>query len=218
MAVAIVGSGCLVIGALFLIRQKSIVPSTAPVTKTALAAARQSDHPVDSAPPPTATNFAKLSVPPEVSNIGGVSSNTAEITGSPQTAPNDAAKGRHEDYVRRRISTLEDLAMDNDSSSLDVILSELTNADPQIRKAALEATIQFASRDAIPKLAEVASQTDDPQEKIALKDAIEFLKLPSLTEVLAANKAAQPAQPVKPFVKAAHPLPPAARLPGPASQ
>jgi cystathionine beta-lyase family protein involved in aluminum resistance len=108
--------------------------------------------------------------------------------------------------------------MDNDSSSLDTILSELTNADPQIRKAALEATIQFASRDAIPKLAEVAAQTDDPQEEIALNDAIEFLKLPSLTEVIAANKTAQPAQPVKAFVKAAHPLPPAARAPSPTTQ
>jgi HEAT repeat protein len=73
--------------------------------------------------------------------------------------------------------------MNDDRGSLDTILSELGNRDPEIRKAALEATIQFGSRDAIPKLADAVSQTDDPTEKAALTDAIEFLKLPSLTEI-----------------------------------
>ncbi len=74
--------------------------------------------------------------------------------------------------------------MNDDAASLNQILSELANRDPRIRKAALEATIQFGSRDAIPKLTDAATQTDDPREKAAITDAIEFLKLPSLTEVM----------------------------------
>src|SRR5207248_9485002 len=75
-------------------------------------------------------------------------------------------------------------------ASLDTILAELTNRDPEIRKAALDAAIQFGSRDAIPKLADVASRTDDAHEKAALADAIEFLKLPSLSDVEAQSRAA----------------------------
>ena len=80
---------------------------------------------------------------------------------------------------------LQSLAMNDDSASLQSILEELNNRDPQIRQAALEAVVQFGSRDAIPRLQDAASQTEDPHEKAALADAIEFLKLPSLTEVLA---------------------------------
>jgi hypothetical protein len=87
-------------------------------------------------------------------------------------------------YVQKRTQELQDLAMDNDPDSLKTIMSELSNPDPKIRKAALDATIQFASRDAIPGLREVAARTADPKEKGALEDAIEYLQLPSLTEVM----------------------------------
>lgn len=219
IAIAMIATGCLVIGALFVIRQKSNAPFPVAATQSAqsdLSSAQQSAHVPDTQVSPAA-NFAKAPITDEAPNLTDVSPKAVGTAASPQSGPNDAAKASHEAYVSTRVSELEDLAMDNDSSSLDVILSELTNADPEIRKAALEAAIQFGSRDAIPKLAEVASQTDDPEEKKALTDAIEFLKLPSLTEVLAANKGAQSAQTIKP-VKAARPKMPTARLPGPLPQ
>lgn len=110
---------------------------------------------------------------------------TNAIASDTQGANASSAQDGHQAYVEQRSSQLMDLAMNDDRASLDSILSELTNRDPEIRKAALEATIQFGSRDAIPKLADAASQTDDPNEKTALNDAIEFLKLPSLTEISA---------------------------------
>jgi len=99
------------------------------------------------------------------------------------TMPSDSSEDAQKAYVEQRSAQLLEMAMTDDRTSLDSILSELANRDPEIRKAALEATIQFGSRDAIPKLADAASQTDDPNEKAALTDAIEFLKLPSLTEI-----------------------------------
>jgi hypothetical protein len=110
----------------------------------------------------------------------------------PVAAPEDA----HQAYVDQRSAQLMDLAMTDDRGNLDTILSELSNRDPEIRKAALEATIQFGSRDAIPKLADAASQTDDPNEKAALADAIEFLKLPSLTEISSQSPRPAASQPV----------------------
>jgi HEAT repeat protein len=101
---------------------------------------------------------------------------------------------KHEAYVTARIAELMDLGMDDQRSSLDTILSELNNRDPRIREAAVEAAIQFGSRDAIPVLIDAAAQTDDTKEKAALLDAAEFLKLPTLSEVTAQKNQSQPAQ------------------------
>jgi len=106
-----------------------------------------------------------------------------------QPAAQPATEDAHEAYVEKRSAELMDIAMTDERTNLDIILSEISNRDPEIRKAALEATIQFGSRDAIPKLADAISQTDDPNEKAALADAIEFLKLPSLTEIRAQSSA-----------------------------
>lgn len=107
----------------------------------------------------------------------------------PDSASTASTEDAHQAYVEKRTAELMDIAMTDDRSNLDTILSELSNRDPEIRKAALDATIQFGSRDAIPKLTDAISQTDDPNEKAALADAIEFLKLPSLTEIRAQSQA-----------------------------
>ncbi len=84
------------------------------------------------------------------------------------------------------------LAMNEDAASLERILAELRNPNRERRAAALRAAIQFGSRDAIPQLAEAAAAAHDANEKAELRDAIEFLKLPSLSEVLARRAPAAP--------------------------
>lgn len=101
----------------------------------------------------------------------------------------DKNSSNHADYVRQRADELMTLAMRNDSASLETILSELQNSDPQIRKAALDATVQFSDRAAIPRLRDLAARTSDDQEKEQLLDAANYLALPSLTEVLARQQA-----------------------------
>lgn len=93
-----------------------------------------------------------------------------------------AAGTAYVDYVSNRIELLDKLSMNDDTGSLQVILSELTNSDARIRKAALEATIQFDSGDAIPTLKQDAAIAQDPVEKQALLDAAKFLALPSIAE------------------------------------
>lgn len=112
---------------------------------------------------------------------------TGAMPGAHSAAPSAgaAAGTTHAAYVAQRVAVLQELSMDDQDSSLRTILSELTNRDPQIRKAARDAAVQFASRDAIPDLLQAAAQTEDPEEKKELIEAAEFLKLPSLTEVMA---------------------------------
>jgi hypothetical protein len=98
------------------------------------------------------------------------------------------AAAAHEKYVRQRIKELNALAMNNDVASRDAILSEVkTNSDRRIRAAALEAAIQFDDRSVVPPLQAIAAQTDDPEEKQNILDAIDYINLPSLTEYMAAN-------------------------------
>ena len=87
--------------------------------------------------------------------------------------------------VETRVQELLDLGMEEDPQSLQTILSELSNADPEIRSAAVEATVQFGSRDAIPELENAMFWAENAEQRKAIADAIEFLKLPKITEVAA---------------------------------
>jgi len=107
-----------------------------------------------------------------------------EGTSDSDEAMAETPEAKQAGYVAKRVAELQDLGMENDSASLDTILSELDNGDPSIRQAAVEAAVQFGSRDAIPRLMKAAAQADDPKEKSAILDAIEFLNLPTLTEAL----------------------------------
>ena len=61
----------------------------------------------------------------------------------------------------------------------------MTNAEPLVRKAALNAVIQFNDRSAIPELQKIAEATVDPFEKVDILKAIDYIKLPSFTEMMA---------------------------------
>jgi hypothetical protein len=99
------------------------------------------------------------------------------------------ADASHEEYVEQRIHELERLARESGADSLNAILLELENPDKEIRKGALEATIQFRDRSSIPRLEVIAASTADPEEKTEILEAIEYLKLPTLTERLAEQQA-----------------------------
>jgi hypothetical protein len=111
---------------------------------------------------------------------------TLIVTAAPPAIMDAAALAEEQRAsIQARIAHLNELEAKDDSASLQAILSELTNPEMEIRAAAIESTIQFQSRDAIPALADLAARTSNPQEKQALLDAAEFLKLPTMTEIRA---------------------------------
>jgi HEAT repeat protein len=95
---------------------------------------------------------------------------------APAAPPADAAERES------RIAALDALAREEDPESLRTILASLSDPDPAIRRAALEATLAFGSREAIPRLQDVAATTEDPVERGALLDAAAYLELPTLGE------------------------------------
>jgi type VI protein secretion system component VasK len=130
------------------------------------------------------TDFHSTNSGPDNASLGraGLRQVTPPGQAALDSGADDAAQTpeQHEARVSERVAELQDLAMNNDPASLNSILSALGDSDAPVRKAAVEAAVQFGSRDAIPALQDAAMQTEDPQEKIDLLKAVEFLKLPPL--------------------------------------
>jgi hypothetical protein len=89
--------------------------------------------------------------------------------------------------LEARLTELEDLSLNNDPESLQKILLSVTDPLPEIRAAALDAAMQFGSRDAIPELKRISANSTDFKLKTEIQKAIEFLEMPSLTEYVQAH-------------------------------
>ena len=172
------------VAAWFLARQKAAGPTDlqAPPGTDQSADAGTTNVSPGTAPP---TEVPKESASPPLA--------AREATSDSDDPMKETPEAKHEAYVAKRVAELQDLGMENDSASLDTILSELDNGEASIRQAAVEAAVQFGSRDAIPRLTQAATQVNDPKEKAAILDAIEFLNLPTLTEALAQKNSNAPA-------------------------
>ena len=132
---------------------------------------------------------ARAEVPP--SQPGVIAAGTAEATEAIVGARNE----EHEARVAARVAELEALSTKTDRASLDTLLAEVRNADHEIRQAALDAISQSGNRAAIPGLREAAAQTTDSRDKQAILETIEFISLPTLTEILRGrNGTNRPAQ------------------------
>ena len=92
------------------------------------------------------------------------------------------------DSVDEQIIALFELGASNDADSLKKVTPSLSDSNPEIREAALEATLQFGSRDAIPILEELATKTEDRWEKIEILEAAKFLALPTFSEIRAQRR------------------------------
>lgn len=110
--------------------------------------------------------------------------------------PADRTREEQEEArVAARIAQLWDLSAKTDRASLETILSEVRNPDEEIRQAALDAISQSGNRAAIPGLREAAAQTQDSPQKQAIEDVIEYISLPTLTEILRGQSATNNSRP-----------------------
>ena len=54
----------------------------------------------------------------------------------------------------------------------------MTHREPEVRKAAKDALVQLGDTNAIPGLEQALGLVEDPREKLAMMEAIDYLKLP----------------------------------------
>jgi hypothetical protein len=171
------GLAALALCALIFISPRPVTPATAQVAEPLTGAGDQPPL----APPPEEAAASPATLP----RIQPLSTPTAKKESSQTEGADASARAElHETQVEARIAELRDLSRKKDMPSLEVLLSEVKNSDQEIRQAALDAIGQTGNRAAIPRLLELAAQTENAKEKQAIVDAVEFMKLPTLTEVL----------------------------------
>jgi hypothetical protein len=95
-------------------------------------------------------------------------------------ATNTTTPEQHQAAIDAETDHLQQWSMNDDPASLSNILADLTNSEKEVRDAAIEASKQFGSSNAIPALKAAAMNTTDTEEQIALLEAADFLSLPSV--------------------------------------
>ena len=177
IVLAILGFGVIALAGLFILRQQHGAATESPINAPPLIAASSDSQ---------QANAAKSNVTRPLGvdmNASGRSATPAIATSTSNSAGVSPSRGdtglTHEEYVEKRVGELMDLGMSDDPRALKTILSELANPEAEIRQAAIEATKQFGSTDAIPALQSAMTNGVSADDRQDLKDAIEFLKLPS---------------------------------------
>jgi len=113
---------------------------------------------------------------PGLARKDAASSSPLSTNGPPVVSLEDRQKA-----IEAEVERLERLGMNDDDASLFDILQALTNSEKEIRLAAIGATKQFGSTNAIPALSVAAENASDLKEKIVALEAVEFLSLPPAT-------------------------------------
>lgn len=89
-----------------------------------------------------------------------------------------------EDRVQARVAELFELSSKLAPAALETLLAEVRNQNPEIRQAALDAISQSGNRTLIPRLLQAAEETEDADQRRAIAETVEFLNLPTLSEVM----------------------------------
>jgi hypothetical protein len=133
-------------------------------------------------PPPAAAPIAITKAKPAAPQTAPTITNIP-ITAPAPVATNTLTPEQRQTAIDAETARLQQWSMNDDPASLSSILADLTNSEKEIREAAIEATEQFGSTNAIPILKNLAANDADPKEKAALLDAANFISLPSIFDV-----------------------------------
>jgi hypothetical protein len=157
----------------------------------ALLASRTGDEAGGFPPSPSPSMTAQAPDPPE--SLGSRPIPPAPSPALPPEAEAEArlpadvaesvARYRAAEDREEREEILLELAFTEDPASLRFLLDELDRADAKSLEGVLFAIVQYGSRDAIPRLRELAGQASSPERARRLTEAADYLELPSLTEV-----------------------------------
>ncbi|MEN3942916.1 hypothetical protein WJU23_16575 [Prosthecobacter sp. SYSU 5D2] len=90
------------------------------------------------------------------------------------------------------ISDLFDAATEGTPEKTEAVYAALSHPNDAVREGALDAIIQHMGRESIPRLRAALAAARTPEEKTRLTEAIEFIELPTLSEIRGASDAPRP--------------------------
>jgi len=108
------------------------------------------------------------------------------------------------DELERELKEIGDLSLAGagDPYAAGLLVGKLTHREREVREAALSALIHLNDTNVIPSMEQTVGAIEDPREKVALMDAIAYLKLPEEVEMPpAASADATAAMPVPSTVR-----------------
>jgi hypothetical protein len=120
--------------------------------------------------------------------VGMVGNTTADATVPPRdpppSEPSVIAMTFEQEHAARIEKDQDEMrealtSGNSDPATMNKVLDRLTHSDPEIRKEALSTAVNMGNQSAIPRLKEAMDQLEDPREKVAFMDAIDFLQLPT---------------------------------------
>ncbi len=122
----------------------------------------------DEAAVPTATN----------SPIG------TALAPTPGSSPESKKGSPSGDEVERELQEINDLSLAGTGNphAAGLLAGKLTHREKEVRAAALDALIHLNDTNIVPTLEQTVGVIEDPREKVALLDAIAYLKLPEDAE------------------------------------
>jgi hypothetical protein len=104
---------------------------------------------------------------------------------------NSSNKAPTDEQIRDAVVNAEVLAIQDTVGQADgtnnpvviaALIGKFSHEEPEVRKAALDGLIQLNDTNAVPAMEQSLAAIKDPREKVAVLDAIEYLKLPSMTD------------------------------------
>jgi HEAT repeats len=125
-----------------------------------------------------ASKPAKIAPAPAITSVAPAPASTP----APVVVKKTVTPEEREVAINAEKDRLFEWEMNDDPQSLSKILGDLTHPEKEIRLAAIEATKQFGSKDAIPTLKELVKNTDDAEEQAALLEAADFLSLTPMSD------------------------------------
>ena len=149
-------------------------------------------------PPPSVPRPVSAPSIPAPDPAASAPAATDTVAGAPAPAAAPLLNG---DAAQEAITSL---AVTYDAASVPALARYLSHSDPEIRAAARDGLVQLGERAAIPFL-EAAAKTAPADEAKELREAAEFLALPTWTERREALKKAKSATSSAPLAQGAAP-------------
>ncbi len=176
-------------------RAKIIIPVLAVasiIVYLAIASQFASSTPAPQAPAPqAAANSASANLPNPVRPASDRRS-VAPADTRHLAQPELGGEEQRSQAARERVAKLQQIGSTRDADSLKTVSSELNDEDASVRRAAVAAAVHIGDRSIIPALQQAMEGDLEPQEKVNIQQAINFLQLPTLTEVSSGQNAGQP--------------------------
>ena len=149
------------------------VETAAPPETGAAPAATGPDNQVE---PLVVSHVADSQAKPPATNDGPMVQPSLVLTNIVATTPEEDRRAA----IEKDMNLLNEALLDggSDPKLVGAVREELFHSDAEVRKTAVETIMHLSDREAIPKLNEALAKTEDPREKVAIMDAIEYLQTP----------------------------------------